>query len=278
MEKNLNVQNIEKTDSLFAVITGASMGLGKCFALELSKRKINTILVSLPGEDIHRVAEECRKYGVESLYIETDLTQKENILSFTDWLNENFNVNILINNVGTGGTAVFHKTSLKYIENILHLNIITPSMITHQLLPNLMRQDSSYILNVSSIASFSPMGFKTVYPASKKFIQYFARGLHQELKNTSVFVSVVHPGPMITNEETRVRIGQYGIFGRLGLLTPEGVAAKSITELFKRNPYIVPGLFTKLQWIVMMLIPVKFKLPILARLLNKEIRLGFHRD
>ncbi len=267
---------MEKTPGLFAVITGASQGLGRCFALALAKRKINTILVSLPGENIHLVSEECKQCGVESYYIETDLTQKENILKFTDWLNAKFNVNILINNVGAGGTAVFHKTSLNYIENILHLNIVAPSLITHQLLPNLMSQKASYILNVSSIASFSPMGFKTVYPASKKFIQYFSRGLYQELKNTNVFVSVVHPGPMITNEETRIRIKEYGFLGRLGVITPEGVAEKSITALFNRNPYIVPGFMNKLQWILMLLIPVKIKLPILARVLNKEIKLDLH--
>ena len=64
----------------FALITGASQGLGKSFALELDGQKINTILVSLPGENLEKVSEACKDLGVDSYYFETDLRKKKNII------------------------------------------------------------------------------------------------------------------------------------------------------------------------------------------------------
>lgn len=87
------------------------------------------------------------------------------------------------------------------------------SLLTHQLLPNLQKSSKAYVLNVSSLAAFSPIGYKTVYPASKAFIHSFSRGLYQELKDTNVFVSVVNPGPMKTNAEVSRRIEEQG-FGQ----------------------------------------------------------------
>jgi uncharacterized protein len=162
----------------FALITGASQGLGRSFAMELARRKINTVLVSLPGEDLNLVSEEARSFGTESFYYETDLLEKKNILEMTGWANQNFNINILINNAGSGGTRSFLGCDADYIDHIIQLNITSLSIITHQIVPNMIRQGTSWILNVSSMASFSPMGYKTVYPASKRFVHHFSKGLN----------------------------------------------------------------------------------------------------
>ncbi|MEI7597632.1 MAG: SDR family NAD(P)-dependent oxidoreductase [Bacteroidota bacterium] len=255
----------------FALITGASQGLGKCFALELASRKINTILVALSNENIHLVAEESRKMGVESYYYETDISIKENILALANQVNSTYNVNILVNNAGCGGTKSFIDCDVDYIDRIIQLNVMSISIMTHQLLPNLLKQDKSYILNVSSMASFSPIGFKTVYPASKRFIQHFSRGLYQELKKTNVFVSVVHPGPMKTNKDVSQRIELQGILGKIGLVSPEKAAKISIHQLFKKDTLILLGWANKLNWVLMTLIPIWIKLPILSRAVEREI-------
>lgn len=79
------------------------------------------------------------------------------------------------------------------------------------------------MLNVSSLAAFSPIGYKTVYPASKAFIHSFSRGLYQELKDTNVFVSVVNPGPMKTNAEVSRRIEEQGFWARITCLDRNGL-------------------------------------------------------
>jgi len=203
----------------FALVTGASKGLGKAFAFELSRRKINTILIGLPDEGLDLLTNELKnKYEVESVFYETDLTIKENILKLTEWVNENFSVSMLINNAGIGGTKQFLDADVEYIDHIIQLNIRATSILTHQILPNLLNQPQAYILYVSSMAAFSPIGFKTVYPASKAFIDYFSRGLYQELSGANVFISTVHPGSMKTNRDVTERINKLGTYGKLGLL------------------------------------------------------------
>lgn len=256
----------------FALVSGASKGLGKEFVLELAKRNINVILVSLPNEQLDAIAEQARNYGVEAFCYETDLTQKENILQLTNWVNANFDITILINNAGCGGTKRFIDCDVEYVNRILQLNVTATALLTHQLLPNLMRQEKSYILNVSSMASFSPIGYKTVYPASKRFVQHFTRGLYQELKGTNVFVSVVHPGPMKTNQDVTQRINNQGILGKVGLLSPERVAEISIRQLFKRDSLILLGLFNKINWLLMVIIPIWIRLPLLTRAVRRELK------
>ena len=260
----------------FAVVTGASTGLGKCFALELAGRGINTILVSLPGEGLMNVAFQSRHFGVESYIRETDITKKENIVGLCEWINENHEVFMLINNAGCGGTCGFADSPPEYLDRIIQLNITATTMMTRLLLPNMLGQEKAYVLNVSSMASFSPIGYKTVYPASKRFVQHFSRGLYEELKNTPVFVGVVHPGPMKTNPDVTDRISRQGIFGKLGLLAPEYVARRSITQLFKRDTLYMPGCMNKINWLLMGIIPPWISMPLMSRVVAREIQVKPH--
>lgn len=260
-------------DNTFALITGASCGLGKAFAYELAERKYNLILVSLPGESLSALAYNLRLFGVEVHYYETDLTQRENVLQLTTWVNSNFQVSVLINNAGVGGTRRFTEADPEYINNIIQLNVMCTSLLTRTMLPNLMKQSQAYILNVSSMAAFSPMGFKTVYPASKAFVHHFSRGLYQELKDTNIFVSVVNPGPMKTNSDSTARIRQQGLLARMALMSPEKVARVSIRQLFRRDSMIMLNWINGLQWLLIQLIPIWLRLPLLTKVIEREINM-----
>src|SRR5690606_26577221 len=193
-------------EKAYALITGASQGLGKAFALELARRKVNLILVSLPGEELSVIAAQVTELGMEAHCYETDLTQKDNIIALAKWVNEHFSLHILINNAGCGGTQNFRDVSIDYLDRIIQLNVKATSLLTHQLLPNLIQQKEAYVLNVGSVAAYSPIGYKTVYPASKAFVHNFTRGLYQEFADSNVFFSVVNPGPMMTNQDSTVRL------------------------------------------------------------------------
>lgn len=165
----------------FAVVTGAGTGLGRCFALELARHGTGTILVDRHGQAAHAVAAQARETGAESIVIEADLTDREAISRLCSVLNSNYRISMLINNAGTGGSALFTECSDDYIDNIIRLNVTAVALLTHGLIPNLMKARKSYILNVSSMAAFTPTGYKTVYPATKQFVLEFTRGLQQEL-------------------------------------------------------------------------------------------------
>ncbi len=261
---------MEKSGDHYAVITGASLGLGKAFAYELAQRKTNLILVSLPNQNLGELSHMLiENFNIDVHYFETDLSITDNVIQFSEWINENFDIDILINNAGLGGSKKYIEANVDYINSIIQVNIMATSILTRKLLPNLMKRDNSYILNVSSMAAFNPIGYKTVYPASKAFVHSFSRGLYQELKNTNVFVSVVNPGAIKTNPEVTQRIERQGFLGRLTLAKPEKIAKICINRLLKRDSVIMVN---KFSWAMLAILPIWIKLPLLTNVVKREVQ------
>jgi short-subunit dehydrogenase len=256
---------------LYTVVTGASQGLGKSFAYELAQRNENLILVSLPNQNLRELCMELQsRFKIKIHSFEIDLTRKSNVLKLASWINDNFNLKMLINNAGIGGTKEFEKAGVHYLDNIIQLNVMATSLLTHQVLPNLQRHHKAYILNISSLAAFSPIAYKTVYPASKAFVYSFSRGLYEELKDTNVFVSVVNPGPMKTNDEVTKRIESQGFFAKMTSLDPDQVAVFCLNRLEKRDTVIMVNQFS---WLFLKILPVWLKLPMLSNKIKKELAL-----
>lgn len=263
---------MEKLKNSYALVTGASSGLGRCFALELARRGMNTILVALPHSGLQDIVRESKKRGVQCIGIEADLSDALQLEKLCEHLNADYHIDVLINNAGCGGTRSFMDPGNDYWEHIIKLNVWATTMLTHRLLPNLMHANKAYILNVSSMAAFTPIGYKTVYAASKSYILNFTRSLYEELRSEHIQVSVVTPGPMMTNEDVCKRIRQQGLFGRIGLLSPEKVARISLNKLFRHHSIILPGWTNKVNWTLMKLVPVKVRLPLVSRVVAREIK------
>lgn len=267
----LNQSDQRMNDDNFALLTGASQGLGRAFAFELAKHKINLILVALPNENLDSLAAQLAECQIIVKYFETDLCLRENVESLAQTINQNFRINIQINNAGRGGSKQFEEVELDYLEGILQLNINAVVLLTKLLLPNLKRQKKSYILNVSSMAAFSPIAYKTVYPASKAFIRHWSLGLREELWGTAVSVSVVYPGPMATNPDVLQRIDKQGFRGRIGLVSPEKIAALAIRQMLKKKATIVPGLANQINRFLMRMLTGKRLVGLLSRAVKHEI-------
>jgi short-subunit dehydrogenase len=261
---------MEKTKNKYALVTGASQGLGKAIALELAKRKFNLLLVSLPNQNISDLAKKLEKENIIVDYFETDLTKKENIFSLADWANKH-PISVLINNAGCGGSVNIIDASIDYIDTIIQLNITATTLVTKLLIPNLIQQNKSYILNISSMAAFSPIGYKTVYPASKKFIEYFSQGLNEELKGKNINVSVVYPGPMKTNKNVTSRIEKQSKFVNAGVVELDDVARICLNGLFKGKTKIIPGKLNKFSRYILAILPLKTKISMLSKAVKKEI-------
>lgn len=252
----------------YALVTGASRGLGKDIALELARRGIPTILVGT-NERVRAVCDEIvTTWHVRSECYITDLTKRENVLKMAEAINCQFEVFMLINNAGVGGTHGFEDASVEYIENIIDLNVRCTALLTHQILPNLKRQPKSYILNVGSMAAHTPTGFKTVYPASKSFVLFFSLGLREELKGTPVSVSVASPGAMATNAEVTERILKQGFLGKFTLKSTEAIARKCVRQTLRRKRLIV---INPISYWLSSLVPNVLKTPILSRIVRREI-------
>lgn len=257
----------------YTVITGASAGLGKEFAIQCAKAGMNLILIALPGTQTSELAQSLvNTFAIEVEVFEFDLTDSDLLKKQLEYITTHFRINFLINNAGIGGTSAIRETSTEKIDQIIQLNVCSTVMITHLLIPHLLKNERSYIMNISSMAAFTPIAYKTVYPASKAFIASFAHGLREELSGTGISISVVYPGPIMTNSNTTRRVISQGMKGKMGLLPTSAIASIALRKTLAGYPTIIPGLMNKLNHLLMTLLPLELKLKIVSREVRKEIQ------
>ena len=257
----------------YTLITGASSGLGKELAVQCARMGRNVILIALPNSNIFSLAKDISlEYRVKAQPFEFDMTNSREMDWHLDFIIDNFEIDFLINNAGVGGSSSILETTGASIDKIIQLNIRSTAMLTHRVLPSLVRNEQSYIMNISSMAAFTPIAYKTVYPASKAFISSFSLGLKEELQDKGVSVSVVYPGPMMTNSNTTRRIISQGMKGKMGLLSATDIAAIALKKTMQRQSVIIPGWSNRVSRWAMAMLPMKLKLKIVSGEVKKEIR------
>jgi len=227
----------------YTLITGASMGFGKVLAEECARRNMNLLLIALPGESLHELASAIKNnYAVDVVAIEKDLCGDQSCHELFQEVHESgLQINMLINNAGVGGTQFFHDGTIARYEEQIRLNVLATTVMTHLFIGMLKRNAPSYILNVGSLASFFSLQKKQVYGATKSFILYFSKSLRRELQSENVFVTVVCPGGMFTNDTVTKTINSGSFISRASSMRPEDVAPIAIEGLMKKKEVVIPG-------------------------------------
>jgi len=177
-------------------------------------------------------------------------------------------VNILINNVGTGGSRAFETADLDYLLRILHLNVLCTTILTKTLLPNLQAHTPAHILNIGSMAGFTPTAYKTVYPASKSFVHAFTKGLREELRGTGVTVTLASPGAMATSPEITQRIEKQGFFGRATLKSTPDIARKYVDGMLRGKRQII---LNPLSYLLTVILPERWRVHWLSNIVKREL-------
>lgn len=232
----------------YTLITGASQGIGKAFALECAERGMNLFLVALPNPFLYDTEKMIREnYPIEVISLGIDLTDPDSPRKIYEFSLENFiEVNFLINNAGFGTSGLFEKSDMLINFRMIALNVQASVGLMRLFIPDLKRNGPSHILNVSSMEATLPLPYKTVYTGTKNFIYSFSLALNEELKGTGVRVSVVCPGPVLTNEDGFKRIKSHGARARLLVKMPDFVAKKTIHAALKGKVEIIPGILPKI--------------------------------
>lgn len=238
----------------FAVITGASKGIGKAIAHELAKRGCNLLLTARSENLLNVLASELTyKYKNEVHIFPADLSDSstpQRLYNFC--IEKNFPVNILINNAGYGLWGQFNALSLDDQLNMLRLNNEIIVRNTYLFLNLLRKREHSYILNVASTAAYQAVSTMAVYGASKIFVLNFSRALRHELKGTGVSISCLSPGT--TSTEFMERAGQQALKKRADkvAMPAETVAKTAVRGMFNGKAEIIPGF---INWISVKVIP-----------------------
>lgn len=269
----------EKQDvmkNMFAIVTGAGQGIGFAFAEALAKRQHPVIMVSLPGEGLDAKATELsKKFNVEVLYIETDLTESGNCQALYQWVKDHgYSVNTLINNAGIGSSGPFEEFSTNFYEKQVFLNVIVPVILTRLFLPDLKKLDKGFILNMGSMGAFFNMPNKEVYSASKSFILSFSRSMQATLDGSNVTVSVISPGPVDSNARLlEIHKNMKGV-ARRAVMKPEEVAEAGLDTLFNGKKELVPGSINRILLFLNRLLPSFIRKGIIRREMKRQESIG----
>lgn len=247
-----------------ALITGASSGIGREFAIKLSEIGYDLILISRNKKELE-ILSKTLNTNIEIMPI--DLSKSENCYKvYKKYKNDN--IDLLINNAGFGVFGTFFETQLDKELEMIDVNINAVHILTKLFLAKFLEKDNGYIVNVSSLAAFQPGPLMATYYSTKSYVYNLTCAIYEELKkiNSKVNISVLCPGPVNTNFN-KVAGVEFGIKP----LSTKYVVEYTLKSLKKRKLIIVPGFTNKLSSILGKFIPTKLLLKITYNIQKKKV-------
>jgi short-subunit dehydrogenase len=246
-----------ENQNIYALITGASSGIGRCYAEQLAERGYNIIVVSNQEQQNIEVTEQISsKFGIRAIALYKDLSDKNSAHEIYDFCKaEGFIVDILINNAGILLFDPLDKTSEQKIDVALGLHVHTPTMLCKLFGADMCRRKRGHILIMSSATVRLAYPTISVYNATKSYLRNFAASLWYELRPHGVSITTVYPGaidtPLYTLEERyRKPLRAFGV-----MMPPEKLARKALRRMFRKRKNYTPGWFTKIVVHIAPIIP-----------------------
>jgi len=250
-----------KLDGCHVLITGASAGIGEEFARQLAGRAASLILVARRVDRLEALCDELKQRN-PNLQIHVrgvDLSKPEDVDQLCDWVErEKIAIDFLINNAGLGDTGRFATSDPVRVKEMLLVNVFALTILTRRLLPGLIAQQQSAILNVSSSAGFLPIPKAAVYAAGKAYVTSFSEALRTELQKTSVTVTALCPGPVHTEfAGVSRRAGEHAKRTvNLAHVPVDRVVSDALAAVEANRPLLVPGAFMKVAMTLVRLMPM----------------------
>ena len=241
----------------WALVTGASSGLGVAYARRLASEGVGVVLAARSEDKLQAVADELRALGVEARVVPTDLTDRESRSRLIDACRD-LPLSHLINNAGFATMGDFLDAEPGRISREMELNMVALTELTRALAPGMVERGRGAIVNVASTAAFQPIPTMAVYAATKSYVLSFSQALWAEVKAQGVKVVAICPGP--TETSFFANAGEDSAMTRRR--TPEQVVASTFRALEQGRPSVVDGRFNAVQATVAKLSPARISLPI----------------
>ena len=246
-----------------ALITGASSGIGRDIAINLSQKGYDLILVA---RNLERLEETKKQIKTNVELVSMDISNEENCKKL---FQDHSDIDILVNNAGFGDCGHFEDTSLEKDIQMIRTNVIAYHILTKLYLKKMMKKNSEKILNVASIAGFIPGPLMATYYSTKAYVVRLSESIRTELKkqNSKVQISILCPGPVNTNFN-KVADVEFALKG----LSSEYVAKYAVEKLLKGKFYIVPGWKIKLAKIGAKLAPTNLVSKVSYKMQRRKIK------
>jgi hypothetical protein len=226
----------------WALVTGASSGIGAEFARQLAARGMHLVLVARREPLLRQLADELfRLHGTKCEIIVADLSRPEEpsrVLAEVE--GRNLELELLVNNAGFGYRSEIETTDVDHALEMIRLNVAALTELTLRVLPGMMQRGHGGVINVSSVAGFQPVGYMGVYAASKAYALHFSEAMWGEAREKGVTVTALCPGPTRT-DFFDVAKAPPGWLDRHAAHDVKPVVKAALKALEKKRQYVVAG-------------------------------------
>jgi len=236
---------MERWRGKWALVTGASSGIGWALAEQLAGKGANLVLTARRADRLKQLANDVTtRYKVEAQIFATDLARPQapgEIFRFVE--QKRLPIEVLINNAGFGAYGEFHKVEAQRLLDMVQVNVAAVVHLTHLFLPAMVDRHSGYVLIVASTAAFQPVPYISTYAATKGFDLLFAEGIAEEVRRFGVNVCALCPGS--TASEFNQVAGAPRLSGPQE--SNEKVARVGLAALAAGKPRVISGAYNWLS-------------------------------
>jgi short-subunit dehydrogenase len=257
-----------EADGKWAIITGASSGIGKALAFEFACGGFNLVLTARNGSALSEIAAQCaEKHGVDTEVVTADLGRPEAVDHLIAALSARpRRYEVLVNNAGFGIHGDFVSTDIEQNVELVNVQLTAALRLTKAVLPAMIERRSGRILNVASVYSYSPVPLQSVYSACKAFLLSFSSSLQNEVRDAGVTITVFCPGTTQTQFRSRAGISERR---KDSGMTAESAARIAYVETLRGTHVVVPGLLNRIFVFLARLLP-GWSVPSLVRFINRQ--------
>jgi len=234
----------------YALITGATMGIGYELAKLFAQDGYNLIVVARSQQDLDRIAQDfSQQYGVNAIPMATDLFDPNAAFKLYDDVKAaGLTVNVLVNDAGQGQYGLFVEQDIQRLLDIIQLNVNAFTVLTHAFLKDMVARNEGKILQLASVASEVPGPYQAVYHATKAYVLSLTEALISEVKDTEVTLTALQPGATNTDFFNKADMqDSKSVQDKSKMSDPAKVAKDGYEALMKGDDKVVSGTKNKIQ-------------------------------
>lgn len=255
----------------WTLITGASEGLGIEFAHIAAKEKRNVILAARSKDKLEKVAEQVRALGVEAVVIPADLSDMAQVERLWAEATQGRTIDVLVNNAGLGSNGDFAAGQNWERElSSINVNMLALTRLMKLAIPHMQALEKARILNVASVAGFTPGPNMAVYHATKAYVLSLSEAVAEELRGSTVSVTALCPGATQTNFFTDADMNGVRLLKLAKPMDPAVVAEAGWLQSRIGKTVVVPGVMNKVFAFLPRISPRSMTTRIAAQVMGKH--------
>lgn len=236
------MKNKKRFKNKVVLITGASSGIGKNTAIQFAKEGAKTVLVSRSKEKLNRVADEIKEFNPDALVLPTDVSSREQVKDTVKKAVSNYGrIDVLFNNAGSSEVGLIEdKNFVEKVKKMFEVDFLGTVYFTKEALPIMKKQGSGHIMNMSSVVGRKAFPHFGAYSSVMHAITGFTASLRQELRESGINVSIIHPALTQTPLLEHVKPEDMPPpFRRFTPITVEKVAKAVLDGIYKNRARII---------------------------------------